>query len=54
MARNKNGIMGQVSGKVGTIVGVVDKYGRTFFRARDVQAANSRTVMPLASLKALI
>ena len=43
MARNKNGIMGQVSGKVGTVVGVVDKYGRTFFRARDVQAANPRT-----------
>lgn len=43
MAKNRNGIMGQVSGKVGTIVGMVDKHGRTYFRARDVQAANPRT-----------
>lgn len=35
--------MGQVSGKVGTIVGMVDKHGRTYFRARDVQATNPRT-----------
>jgi hypothetical protein len=43
MAKNKNGIMGTMSGKIGTVVGCVDKYGRNYFRARDVSVVNPRT-----------